>query len=470
VEDGFRNREELAAELERTLRRLKRLERAEAERARLERDLKECERKFSDLAENIREVFFLRTRDEMIYVSPSFEKVWGEPADGSTRSVRAFLESVHPDDRERVRSSLSNSGCSGASFDEEYRIVRADGSVRWIWSRSFPVQNEKGEIYRTGGIIQDVTRRKEAEVALRESEERFRTIFEAAHDGIHVIDPDTRSTVIVNPRMSELTGYSEEDLMGIDVLDLYSRYDIPGVYESFSRLIRGETTTAKDVPVTRKEGGIVYCDVSAGFCHSRGRRLFFGFLRDVTERKEFEERLRIMATHDPLTGLSNRGHFLDSIEPACETAERYSLPLSLCLCDIDSFKEVNDRYGHLAGDQVLTAFGDIVRLELRQSDSAGRYGGDEFIIACPHTTAREAANLMRRICRRLEKSRFVQDSTPFNVTCTVGVAEFRSEHMSLDDLISEADRALYRAKRQGRNCVLCSPNVSSADEAGPASP
>jgi diguanylate cyclase (GGDEF)-like protein len=176
--------------------------------------------------------------------------------------------------------------------------------------------------------------------------------------------------------------------------------------------------------------------------------------RDISERKELENQLQFRATRDALTGLLNRSHFLELLKAAFETAKRYVHPLSVCIADIDLFKAINDQHGHKAGDAVLVRFSQILLSELRQSDLSARYGGDEFIIALPHTPARKAAESMDRLRKGLEAVHFESGSRSWTATCSVGVAEFSARAMNIESLIAEADRALYEAKNRGRNRVV----------------
>ncbi len=121
--------------------------------------------------------------------------------------------------------------------------------------------------------------------------------------------------------------------------------------------------------------------------------------RDITESKRLEEELKVLATRDSLTGLLNRRHFMESLEFLFQNAKRYSFPLSLCLCDLDKFKEINDMYGHQAGDRALEVFAEVLRHELRASDLAGRYGGDEFVMLFPIPRPLRQANAWRESAR-----------------------------------------------------------------------
>jgi diguanylate cyclase (GGDEF)-like protein len=176
--------------------------------------------------------------------------------------------------------------------------------------------------------------------------------------------------------------------------------------------------------------------------------------RDITERKRLEEELKVLATRDSLTGLLNRRHFMESVKLFFENAKRYSLPLSLCLCDLDNFKQVNDVYGHQAGDKVLAAFGEVLRHELRAGDVAGRYGGDEFIVVFPHTNLSQSAESLERIRTHLESIVFQNEDRSYSISCTAEVAEFRPEMNNAEELVHEADQALYKGKALGRNCVV----------------
>jgi len=176
--------------------------------------------------------------------------------------------------------------------------------------------------------------------------------------------------------------------------------------------------------------------------------------RDITERKRLEEELKLLATRDSLTGLLSRGHFMELLGLFFQNAKRYSFPLSLCLCDLDNFKEVNDEYGHQAGDKALEVFGEVLRHELRGSDLAGRYGGDEFVMIFPHTSASEACESLERIRAHVERIVLKSGTQSYSLTCTAGVAEFRPDMKNMEELVHNADRALYQGKSLGRNRVV----------------
>ncbi|OGK79675.1 MAG: hypothetical protein A2X52_04825 [Candidatus Rokubacteria bacterium GWC2_70_16] len=144
------------------------------ERIRAEQRLRESEERFRQLAEHIREVFWLKTVDgsRILYVNPAWEEIWGRSCQSLYAEPSSFLETVHPADRERVRAALP--GQAAGEYDHEFRIVRPDGAIRWIWARAFPVRDERGEVYRIAGCSEDITERKTAEEALRESTEQLR--------------------------------------------------------------------------------------------------------------------------------------------------------------------------------------------------------------------------------------------------------------------------------------------------------
>ena len=178
-----------------------------------------------------------------------------------------------------------------------------------------------------------------------------------------------------------------------------------------------------------------------------------GTVLDITERKYAEQKLFQEATFDALTGLPNRRTLDAGLEDAIGAARRAKTPLSVCLSDVDKFKGVNDTYGHAAGDEILIAFGRLLREGTRANDLPGRLGGDEFCIVFPGSTAAQATICVERIRERLFQLKFYAGTRDYGVTATFGVAEL-TDGMTVKDLLEAADRSLYRAKEHGRNCVM----------------
>ncbi len=172
------------------------------------------------------------------------------------------------------------------------------------------------------------------------------------------------------------------------------------------------------------------------------------------ERNRLMEKLYYQATHDELTGLFNRQHLMERLATTISSSKRHGFPLTLCLCDVDHFKNINDRYGHNMGDLVLSKIGKLLAEKLRIEDIPGRYGGDEFCIVFPHTTSQEARISIERMRRFIEQISFnALDGTPFSTTVTCGIATLKPEESSPELFIASADQALYQAKEKGRNCT-----------------
>ncbi|HIK12049.1 MAG TPA: PAS domain S-box protein, partial [Oscillatoriaceae cyanobacterium M33_DOE_052] len=177
--------------------------------------LQESEERFRQIAENVREVFFLLTPDssQMIYISPGYEKIWHRTPDSLYKNPRSWLETVHPEDQSWVIPAYQKTLEVGSDFDQEYRILRPDGSVRWIWARCFGVRNEAGEIYRLAGIAEDVTQRKQMEEALRHSQQRYLAILQDQTELICRFTPDGVIT-FANDAYCRYFGKALEDLIG----------------------------------------------------------------------------------------------------------------------------------------------------------------------------------------------------------------------------------------------------------------
>jgi diguanylate cyclase (GGDEF)-like protein len=180
-------------------------------------------------------------------------------------------------------------------------------------------------------------------------------------------------------------------------------------------------------------------------------------LRLLIELERTRERLAVLATHDDLTGIYNRRHFMSIVQREWERARRYGTSAALLLIDADRFKAVNDIHGHLCGDELLRQMATAAGRSLRQADVLARFGGEELIVFLPHTDALGALDVAERIREQVQALCVDWRGTPVHTTVSVGVAPLRRELPSLDWMIHEADTALYAAKADGRNCVRTLP-------------
>lgn len=300
----------------------------------------------------------------------------------------------------------------------------------------------------------DITALKRAQEALARAEREWARTFDAVPDLIAIIDRD-QHIIRVNKAMADRLGVSPEELVHQHCYETcHLERHGPGNCPHVQMMIDGHEHNAEIV--SAKLGGTFMVSTTPLLDEDGNLMGSVHVARDITDRKRLEEKLKVLATRDSLTGLLNRGYFTEMLKSFFENAKRYSVPLSLCICDLDNFKQINDVYGHQAGDKVLSVFGEVLRHELRGGDVAARYGGDEFVMIFPHTNPSEAGECLGRILAHLDRMVFRNGADSYKVYCTAGVAEFRAQMTRGEELILEADKALYKGKALGGNRVVFS--------------
>lgn len=273
-------------------------------------------------------------------------------------------------------------------------------------------------------------------------------LIDSLRDGMIVLDSQGR-IVDMNPSAAKMMGHPSNKLLGRRIETLLhfppSILDQPPDKEvRFELEVGGTSQRYFDVlisPLLNDNANVV------------GRLIIF---RDNTEHKIIQDELQRLARTDALTGLFNRGYFFELTEKELAKSIRYNRPLSLILFDLDLFKEVNDKYGHRAGDQALISIGNLLRREQRESDIAARYGGEEFVLLLSETDINGAATTAERLRKLIEFMPVHNDEDTFQISGSFGVAgKELTSAKTIDELISQADQALYEAKRDGRNRVVC---------------
>ncbi len=262
------------------------------DRRQTETALRESEGRFRQLAENIREVFWMRTPEisEILYVSPTYESIWGQPRESLSSDPRSFLDKIHPEDRERAVSVMEHEQERG--FELEYRIIKPDGQVRWVWDRGFPVRDESGRVYRIAGIAEDITERKQAVQELRKSEERYRDLVENARDIIYTTDLEGNYTS-VNKAGEQLLGYTREEALKLSPADVIAPEYLVKARQMLARKLAGESETVYELEAVTKDGRRVTIELNTRLVYRDNVPVGVqGIGRDVTERKRAEERLR----------------------------------------------------------------------------------------------------------------------------------------------------------------------------------
>ncbi len=265
------------------------------ERKLAEEALKEAQERFGQLADNLDAVFWMRNLKErrILYINAAYERIWGRSIASLMERPESWLEAVHPEDREQLRQRTRRHSLEEFGEDE-YRIFRPDGQVRWISSRTFPVRDGRGKIYRVAGISVDITGRKQAEEALKASEENYRTIFNAVDSGIAVVDLKTGNFVDVNQRWCQMTGYSREEARGLNVSSLCLDEPPYSAADAMHWIIRaaGEQPQTFEYMAKTREGQRQWVEIHLKRVFLGGRERLLAVVQDITERKVAEEALR----------------------------------------------------------------------------------------------------------------------------------------------------------------------------------
>ncbi len=390
----------------------------------------------------------------MDYVSAGAQELTGFLPEDLRQGRVTYASIILSEDRGQVWEEIQAALSARQRFELVYRIRGADGTLKWVWERGWGIWLDSGELLALEGFITDITRHKDVELALRESEHNYRRIVEGGQEGIWTLDGESRTT-FVNPRMAEMLGYGVQEMLGKPLLDFMSE-EWQAIALSKVQERRQDVIERHDFKFRRKDGSEIWTLLSTNPILDEAGH-YSGTLAmavDITDRKQIEASLQELAISDPLTGLLNRRRFYDLAQQELERFKRYGCPMAAIMADLDHFKAINDQYGHLIGDQVLQGVARMLRENLRQPDLLCRYGGEEFAILLPETDLHTASMTAERLRSTLDSHPIETDQGPLHLTISLGAATVGpGSAISVETLLDDADRMLYVAKHAGRNQV-----------------
>ncbi|MDP3823325.1 MAG: EAL domain-containing protein [Burkholderiales bacterium] len=385
-------------------------------------------------------------RDENSILGSTFEEVIGvEAAREIQPQVERMLQQLVPVVYERT-------------------LPARDGSTRWIEVHLLPhLGSVAGGTGPLGAfvLISDISKFRRAEQAVRESEERLGKFMQASAEGI-VFHKDGFITD-ANPPVLELLGYTLEEMMGRKTIEFIA----PDHIAKVAAVIASGQETAYESMVIAKGGERIPVEFIVRTMMRNGERMRMTIVRDIRDRHAAQARIHHLAHHDALTGLPNRVSFMEHLERSMLGAQRNDSHLALLFIDLDHFKRVNDSLGHLVGDALLRSVGARITASLRGTDIVARFGGDEFMVLLAGLSggaqhASDAQEVAHKLLASIGAA--VQaEGRPISVTPSVGIALYPGDGDTPEELVKNADSAMYLAKARGRaNYQFFEPGIAAS--------
>ena len=391
---------------------------------------------------------------EINFVNKKFSEIFGYTK-GEAIGMNA-LNLIHPKDREAAKEvwwSKAELKKEELPLYYECRGLTRDNRVIWVNKRVATTEYAKTPellIY-----INNITERKELEETLKESREKYKRIFEKSKDFFYLSDIEGRF-IDVNEAGTTIFGYSREELLKLDIArDLYAD---PEDRKKFREAIERDGFVADyETQLKKSDGTIVYVSITANTRKDRDGKVsgYEGVIRDITRRKKAEEKISRLykktmelAFKDDLTDIFNHRRINEILIYETKRAKRRADVFSIMILDVDNLKEINDTYGHIVGDKALKHIASLVKGSLRDGDSVGRYGGDEFLVILPNTPRNGALTMAERIHEKLRTKLFALTGKDFVSTfLSIGVATYPFDSINEKGLIAAADKEMYSAKR-----------------------
>jgi len=409
-------------------------------------------RRFEQLYENMPLAILVADADEcVVSANPAFESLFGFTRDEVIN--RKINDLITPSERIDEASWLSRRTFDGEILGQQTIRQRKDGTAIPVQVYGVPVVQDD-QVVLVYGIYVDQTERLKAEAALRESEEKFRGLAEQSLQGIFVFK--NRKMVFANQTMAEISGYSLQEILDFDqprfeaIIHPADRSFVIAAVDGF-KIGEGRVSPQTEYRLITKSGTVIWVLQQTRTVRFDGELAVEGVLVDITKRKRAEEQLLHSALHDPLTGLPNRASFHDRVELALERSRgRSEANFAVLFLDLDRFKLINDGYGHQAGDRLLVEIAHRLRRAVRPGDTVARLGGDEFTVLIPDLSGQnEAISVAQRIHDSLEKPFQIGEQEVFT-TASTGIAVSSTRYDNPDEILRDADIAMYHAKAAGR--------------------
>ena len=362
---------------------------------------------------------------------------------------------VHPDDLPQVRSDVSaHFRGETAAYINEHRVRCKDGSYRWMLDRGRIVSADaSGQPLRMVGTHTDITDRRRVLMDLETAEIGHRALLNAMADGVFVTQHFR--FVFANPALPQILGYELDEFIGLR----FDQVVHPDFVDVWTERFRQRISSSEVEPVRQYEvkvlckGGedSIWIELIASRFTYQGAPAVLGIVRNVSEKKKAEEIIWRQANYDALTQLPNRLMLLDRLDQELRKSRRTGLPLAVLFIDLDRFKEINDTLGHHLGDKLLQKAAQRLSCCLRETDLVARLGGDEFTVVVTDLDNRDGAEYVAQHILDALQRPFELDDEVVYVTASIGITLYPHDAHSIEDLLKQADQAMYDAKHLGRN-------------------
>ena len=483
-----------------------------SERQKAQQALAESEMRFRQLAENINEVFFLMdpAGTRILYVSPTYEKIWGRSVAGLYENPRSWTDAIHPEDRSQAMATFDATARTG-QFDFEFRIAATDGTLRWIRARGFPVRDDQGNLYRVAGVAEDITERRLQHRKI----ERLNRVY-AVLSGINAAIVRTRERAELFREACriavEIGGFRFAWVCVVDAPAMQLQpVASAGADDGFLATVRQRFSLREDAPegqgiavtAVRERRAVIINDVQAdsqirykqehaergirsvavlpllvagearavlalhsseaGFFDDDEAKLLLELAGDIAfamDHIEKAERLDYLAYYDSLTGLANRRLFLERLDQSIHAAAQTQGKLAVVLADIERLRTVNESLGRQAGDELLKQAAERLA-HAAGASVVGRIGADQFAIVLLSVKGKsEVGRTVAKLSRSCFGEPFRLGGAELRISAKGGIALFPSDGDDAEALLRNAEAALVRAKESGEKYLFYSQKLT----------
>lgn len=378
------------------------------------------------------------------YASSGIEEIFGCTPEDVREDAGKLFAGCHPDDVEALKASIQASAHSLTPWHQLYRVRHPVKGERWVEGYATPVRNTDSSI-TWHGYIHDVTGNQRD----REQIKLAASVYAASHEGIIITDAN-QVIIDANPSSTRITGYERQELMGHTLITIFdSGFESPLCFKEQEERLAQEGFWKGEVWSRHKTGEYYPLLLSISAIPDDAGQISHSIvlLTDIRQLKDQQHELDRLANYDALTGIPNRRLLSDRLTQAIAGARRRGTSLAVCMMDLDGFKPVNDNYGHESGDLLLIEIARRLTQVLGSDETVGRLGGDEFVFIFNNP---DSTTIFDRVLETVRAPVEIKGAT-VHVSASMGVVYFTDEHTDGDQLLREADHALYQSKRHGRN-------------------